>query len=87
MATMLLSLGKRVTMVTDRRALDMNQAIIDEAVKTGEPEFEIKKKKTLIHHQAFNPVSLLKFFIEKKIILSVIPSFRCAENSDSIGHL
>lgn len=36
MATMLLTLGKQVTMVTDRRALEMNQAIIDEAVKTGE---------------------------------------------------
>ncbi|XP_030615060.1 D-glutamate cyclase, mitochondrial isoform X2 [Archocentrus centrarchus] len=35
MATMLLSLGKRVTMVTDRRALEMNRAIIDEAVRTG----------------------------------------------------
>ncbi|XP_062253520.1 D-glutamate cyclase, mitochondrial-like isoform X3 [Platichthys flesus] len=35
MATMLLSLGKQVTMVTDRRALEMNQALIDEAVKTG----------------------------------------------------
>nr|XP_061798607.1 D-glutamate cyclase, mitochondrial [Nerophis lumbriciformis] len=35
MATMLLSLGKQVTMVTDKRALQMNQAIIDEAVKTG----------------------------------------------------
>lgn len=35
MATMLLSLGKQVTMVTDRRALEMNQAIIDEAVETG----------------------------------------------------
>lgn len=35
MATMLLSLGKQVTMVTDRRALEMNQAIIDEAVRTG----------------------------------------------------
>lgn len=36
MATMLLSLGKQVTMVTDRRALEMNRAIIDEAVRTGE---------------------------------------------------
>ncbi|XP_071327423.1 D-glutamate cyclase, mitochondrial [Trachinotus anak] len=35
MANMMLSLGKQVTMVTDRRALEMNQAIIDEAVKTG----------------------------------------------------
>uniref|UniRef100_A0A669EZW9 D-glutamate cyclase n=1 Tax=Oreochromis niloticus TaxID=8128 RepID=A0A669EZW9_ORENI len=36
MATMLLSLGKQVTMVTDRRALEMNRAIIDESVRTGE---------------------------------------------------
>uniref|UniRef100_G3NB29 D-glutamate cyclase n=1 Tax=Gasterosteus aculeatus aculeatus TaxID=481459 RepID=G3NB29_GASAC len=35
MATMLLSLGKQVTMVTDRRALEMNRAIVDEAVRTG----------------------------------------------------
>ncbi|XP_004569985.1 D-glutamate cyclase, mitochondrial isoform X1 [Maylandia zebra] len=35
MATMLLSLGKQVTMVTDRRALEMNRTIIDEAVRTG----------------------------------------------------
>ncbi|XP_061552497.1 D-glutamate cyclase, mitochondrial isoform X2 [Phycodurus eques] len=35
MATMMLSLGKQVTMITDRRALSMNQAIIDEAVRTG----------------------------------------------------
>ncbi|XP_068607940.1 D-glutamate cyclase, mitochondrial-like [Brachionichthys hirsutus] len=35
MATMLLSLGKRVTMITDKRALDMNRAIIDEAVGSG----------------------------------------------------
>lgn len=44
MATMLLSLGKQVTVVTDRRALDMNRAIIDEAVRTGEKVFEIKRK-------------------------------------------
>ncbi|XP_068608278.1 D-glutamate cyclase, mitochondrial-like [Brachionichthys hirsutus] len=35
MATMLLSLGKQVTMITDRRALDLNQAIVDEAVSSG----------------------------------------------------
>lgn len=35
MATMLQSLGKQVTMVTDRRAFEMNQAINDEAVRTG----------------------------------------------------
>ncbi|XP_068457716.1 D-glutamate cyclase, mitochondrial isoform X3 [Clinocottus analis] len=34
-ATMLLSLGKQVTMVTDRRALQMNRDLIDEAVRTG----------------------------------------------------
>ncbi|PWA16344.1 hypothetical protein CCH79_00004339 [Gambusia affinis] len=35
MATMLLSLGKQVTLLTDRRAADMNQALVDEAVRTG----------------------------------------------------
>ncbi|KAK7904471.1 hypothetical protein WMY93_017078 [Mugilogobius chulae] len=35
MANMLLSLGKRVTMVTDRRGLQMNRDIIDEAVSSG----------------------------------------------------
>lgn len=35
LATMLLSLGKKVTMITDRRALEMNKAIIDKAVETG----------------------------------------------------
>lgn len=40
MATMLLSLGKQVTMVTDKRGLDMNRAIIDEAVRTGGKDFK-----------------------------------------------
>lgn len=35
MATMLLSLGKQVTLLTDSRALEMNRAIVDEAVRTG----------------------------------------------------
>lgn len=35
MATMLLALGKQVTMVTDRRALQMNQVLVEEAVRTG----------------------------------------------------
>ena len=35
MATMLLALGKQVTMVTDRRALQMNQDLVEEAVRTG----------------------------------------------------
>ncbi|KAJ3613725.1 hypothetical protein NHX12_019971 [Muraenolepis orangiensis] len=34
MATMLLALGKQVTMVTDRRALQMNQDLVEEAVRT-----------------------------------------------------
>uniref|UniRef100_A0A667Z2K2 D-glutamate cyclase n=1 Tax=Myripristis murdjan TaxID=586833 RepID=A0A667Z2K2_9TELE len=34
-ATMLLALGKQVTLITDRRALEMNQDIMEEAVKTG----------------------------------------------------
>ncbi|CAL8285511.1 unnamed protein product [Lota lota] len=35
MATMLLALSKQVTMVTDRRALQMNQDLVEEAVRTG----------------------------------------------------
>lgn len=35
MASMLLSLGKKVTLVTDRRALEMYQDIMKEAVRTG----------------------------------------------------
>lgn len=35
MATMLLSLGKKVTMLTDSRAVEMNRAIMDEAVRNG----------------------------------------------------
>lgn len=35
MASMLLSLGKEVTLVTDRRALEMYQDIMKEAVRTG----------------------------------------------------
>lgn len=35
MATILLSLGKQVTLLTDKRALEMNRAIVDEAVRTG----------------------------------------------------
>ncbi|XP_041669301.1 D-glutamate cyclase, mitochondrial-like [Cheilinus undulatus] len=35
MATMLLSLGKEVTLVMDKRDLEMNRAIVDEAVRKG----------------------------------------------------
>lgn len=34
-ATMLLSLGKDVTLLTDRRAVEMTGAMVDEAVRTG----------------------------------------------------
>lgn len=36
MASMLQALGKQVTLVTDRRALQMYQDIIKEAVRTGD---------------------------------------------------
>ncbi|KAM9842013.1 D-glutamate cyclase, mitochondrial isoform 2-T3 [Aulostomus maculatus] len=57
MATMLLSLGKRVTMVTDRRALEMNQAIIDEAVRTG----VLKTTIPLVTFENSAPDSTLQF--------------------------
>lgn len=34
-ATMLQSLGKDVTLLTDRRAVEMTGAMVDDAVKTG----------------------------------------------------
>ncbi|XP_076604538.1 D-glutamate cyclase, mitochondrial isoform X1 [Chaetodon auriga] len=57
MATMLLSLGKQVTMVTDSRALDMNQAIIDEAVRTG----VLKSAIPLVTFEDRGPDSALHF--------------------------
>ncbi|XP_042245235.1 D-glutamate cyclase, mitochondrial [Thunnus maccoyii] len=57
MATMLLSLGKRVTIVTDRRALEMNQAIIDEAVRTG----VLKNTIPLVTFEDSGPDSALHF--------------------------
>uniref|UniRef100_A0A3Q2YHD7 D-glutamate cyclase n=1 Tax=Hippocampus comes TaxID=109280 RepID=A0A3Q2YHD7_HIPCM len=57
MATMLLSLGKQVTMVTDRRALEMNQAIIDEAVRTG----VLKSTIPLVVFEDIGPNSSLHF--------------------------
>nr|XP_020464349.1 UPF0317 protein C14orf159 homolog, mitochondrial [Monopterus albus] len=56
-ATMLLALGKQVTMVTDRRALEMNQAIIAEAVKTG----VLKTAIPLITFEDSGPDSALHF--------------------------
>ncbi|XP_028994826.1 D-glutamate cyclase, mitochondrial [Betta splendens] len=57
MATMLLSLGKQVTLVTDKRALELNQAIIDEAVKTG----VLKTHIPLITFEDNGPDSALDF--------------------------
>ncbi|KAM9341651.1 D-glutamate cyclase, mitochondrial [Symphorus nematophorus] len=57
MATMLLSLGKQVTMVTDRRALDMNRAIIDEAVRKG----VLKTAVPLVTFEDSGPDSALRF--------------------------
>ncbi|XP_068573852.1 D-glutamate cyclase, mitochondrial isoform X2 [Cebidichthys violaceus] len=57
MATMLLSLGKRVTMVTDSRALEMNRAIIDEAVRTG----VLKTAIPLVTFEDSGPDSALHF--------------------------
>ncbi|XP_061599795.1 D-glutamate cyclase, mitochondrial [Cololabis saira] len=57
MATMLLSLGKKVTMLTDRRAVEMNQAIIDEAVKNG----VLKTALPLVTYEDSGPDSALHF--------------------------
>ncbi|XP_036954441.1 D-glutamate cyclase, mitochondrial isoform X1 [Acanthopagrus latus] len=57
MATMLLSLGKQVTMVTDKRGLDMNRAIIDEAVRTG----VLKSAVPLVTFEDGGPDSALHF--------------------------
>uniref|UniRef100_UPI0037E7314C D-glutamate cyclase, mitochondrial-like n=1 Tax=Semicossyphus pulcher TaxID=241346 RepID=UPI0037E7314C len=57
MATMLLSLGKQVTMVTDRRAVDMNQAIIDEAARNG----VLKSAVPLVTFEESGPDSALHF--------------------------
>ncbi|KAM8915240.1 D-glutamate cyclase, mitochondrial isoform 3-T3 [Spinachia spinachia] len=57
MATMLLSLGKQVTMVMDRRALEMNQAIIDEAVSTG----VLKNAIPIVTFEESSPDSALHF--------------------------
>ncbi|XP_054469741.1 D-glutamate cyclase, mitochondrial isoform X2 [Anoplopoma fimbria] len=57
MATMLLSLGKRVTIVTDSRALEMNRSIIDEAVRTG----VLKTAIPLVTYEDSGPDSALHF--------------------------
>ncbi|XP_072221631.1 D-glutamate cyclase, mitochondrial isoform X2 [Leuresthes tenuis] len=57
MATMLLSLGKRVTLLTDRRALEMNRAIVDEAVRTG----VLKSAIPLLTYEDEGPDAALNF--------------------------
>lgn len=57
MATMLLALGKQVTLVMDSRAVDMNRAIIDEAVRTG----VLKAAIPLVTFEDSGPDSALHF--------------------------
>ncbi|KAK0149330.1 D-glutamate cyclase, mitochondrial [Merluccius polli] len=57
MATMLLELGKQVTMVTDRRALQMNQDLVEEAVRTG----VLKTTIPLVTFEGSGPDSALHF--------------------------
>ncbi|KAJ3613729.1 hypothetical protein NHX12_019975 [Muraenolepis orangiensis] len=57
MATMLLALGKQVTMVTDRRALQMNQDLVEEAVRTG----VLKASIPLVTYEDSGPDSALHF--------------------------
>ncbi|XP_075993720.1 D-glutamate cyclase, mitochondrial isoform X2 [Genypterus blacodes] len=57
MATMLLALGKEVTLITDRRAVDMNRAIVDEAVRTG----VLKEAVPLVTFEDSGPDSALHF--------------------------
>ncbi|KAM4541631.1 D-glutamate cyclase, mitochondrial [Odontesthes bonariensis] len=57
MATMLLSLGKRVTLLTDRRALEMNRALVDEAVRTG----VLKSAIPLVTYEDEGPDAALNF--------------------------
>uniref|UniRef100_A0A3Q3EPH3 D-glutamate cyclase n=1 Tax=Labrus bergylta TaxID=56723 RepID=A0A3Q3EPH3_9LABR len=57
MATMLLSLGKQVTLVMDKREQDMNRAIIDEAVRKG----VLKSEVPLVTFEDSGPDSALHF--------------------------
>ncbi|XP_077394561.1 D-glutamate cyclase, mitochondrial isoform X2 [Festucalex cinctus] len=61
MATMLLSLGKQVTMVTDKRAVQMNQAIVDAAVTTG----VLKSTIPLVTFEASVPNAALEFLCHR----------------------
>ncbi|KAM3594073.1 uncharacterized protein V6R79_001797 [Siganus canaliculatus] len=60
MATMLLSLGKQVTIVTDKRALDMYKDIIDEAVRKG----VLKTAVPLVTFENSGPDSALHFLCQ-----------------------
>ncbi|XP_034531839.1 D-glutamate cyclase, mitochondrial [Notolabrus celidotus] len=56
-ATMLMSLGKQVTMVIDKRDVEMNQAIIDEAVRKG----VLKSAVPLVTFEGSGPDAALDF--------------------------
>ncbi|KAM4723804.1 D-glutamate cyclase, mitochondrial isoform 2-T2 [Anableps anableps] len=56
-ATMLLSLGKQVTLLTDSRAVEMNRALVDEAVRTG----VLKAAIPLVTFQDRGPDSAVRF--------------------------
>ncbi|XP_015255989.1 PREDICTED: UPF0317 protein C14orf159 homolog, mitochondrial isoform X2 [Cyprinodon variegatus] len=56
-ATMLLSLGKQVTLLTDSRATEMNGALVDEAVRTG----VLKAAIPLVTYEDHGPDSALHF--------------------------
>lgn len=57
MANMLLSLGKQVTMVTDRRGLQLNQDLINEAVRSG----VLAAPVPLVTFEGSGPDSALRF--------------------------
>lgn len=60
MASMLQSLGKEVTLVTDRRALEMYQDIMKEAVRTGVLEAAVP----LVTFEGSGPDSALRFLCQ-----------------------
>ncbi|XP_020496942.3 D-glutamate cyclase, mitochondrial isoform X1 [Labrus bergylta] len=62
MATMLLSLGKQVTLVMDKREQDMNRAIIDEAVRKG----VLKSEVPLVTFEDSGPDSALRFLCHNR---------------------
>ncbi|XP_030070083.1 D-glutamate cyclase, mitochondrial isoform X2 [Microcaecilia unicolor] len=60
MAAMLLALGKEVTIVTDQRAISLNQKIIEDAIKGG----VLKTAIPLVSYQGKDAESALKFLCQ-----------------------